>query len=55
MVYQPLPLGIFVSEREQGYGEVRESRDEFSVEVAKSDKGSDCFYVSRGIPVFDGE
>ena len=55
VVYGPLPLGIFVSEGEQGLGQIGESGNEFSVKVAESDEGSDSFYILGGIPVFDGE
>ena len=54
MVHGPLPLGVLMSEGKQGFGKVRKSRNELSIEVAESNEGSDCFYVSWGIPVFDG-
>ena len=53
VVNGPLPLGIFVDEGQERFGEVGEARNELLVEVAESDKGSDCFYVARGVPVFD--
>ena len=54
VVDRPLPLGIFVREGEQGFGKIGKSRDEFPIEVAKSDERSDCFYVDRGGPVLNG-
>ena len=53
VVNGPLPLGIFVSEGQQGFGKIGESRNELPIEVAESNKGSDCFYVTWGVPVFD--
>ena len=54
MVNRPLSLGILVGEQQKGSGKIRKSWYELLIQVAESDKGSDCFYVDRGSPVFDG-
>ena len=53
VVDRPLPLGIFVCEGKQWFGEVGESGDELPIEVAESDEGSDCFYIDGACPVSD--